>query len=202
MPTRAKKKSRLKHTELHSHKQTGCLQLFVRGFSDASDLIAALTLKGSEAEDEYPINFIEEFQKLCILDVLIRNTDRHFDNWLLKTTSACGSCQLSLSPKRYIKIAAIDSGLSFPHRIVEPRMFTYNWAMLPASYIPFKETIIAKYTPILQDRNREHELGIELRSVFKHHKDFEEQIFQDANCIDSRPKALDTRGFSPRRISK
>jgi phosphatidylinositol 4-kinase type 2 len=169
--------------------KTGSLQLFVRGFSDASDLITSLTLKGF-TEQEYPKNFLDEFQRLCILDLLIRNTDRHFDNWLMKTTSGCETCQLSLSPKRYIKIAAIDHGLSFPHKIIEPRRFTYNWVMLPVSFIPFKESVINKYLPILEDCEKERELERELRAVFKHHKEFDEEIFQDQMAIIRGQKKL------------
>jgi hypothetical protein len=28
--------------------------------------------------------FTVEFQKMCILDYLIRNTDRHMENWLIR----------------------------------------------------------------------------------------------------------------------
>ena len=40
------------------------------------------------------------------LDYVIRNTDRHFDNWLLKVNVEEG----------VIELAAIDNGLAFPFK--------------------------------------------------------------------------------------
>jgi phosphatidylinositol 4-kinase type 2 len=35
----------------------------------------------NEAETE---QFTVLFQKMCVLDYIIRNTDRHMDNWMIK----------------------------------------------------------------------------------------------------------------------
>ena len=75
--------------------------------------------------EEYQREFQSQFERLVILDYIIRNTDRNNDNWLVKInkvdTSAtdvdAGVIQ-AWSPKRQplVKIAAIDNGLAFPFK--------------------------------------------------------------------------------------
>lgn len=57
--------------------KVGSFQLFVHNFTDASKLMKPLTWS-TIAKYGYPIEFMEEFQRLVILDYLIRNTGKHF----------------------------------------------------------------------------------------------------------------------------
>ena len=84
----------------------GSLQLFAENFLEAQAFFRSGTETFSTelVEDK---RFLFEFQKLVILDYIIRNTDRGMDNWLLKR---------QIIPVPLVKIIAIDHGLSFPQR--------------------------------------------------------------------------------------
>lgn len=85
--------------------------------------------------DEAARQFQHQFERLVVLDYIIRNTDRNHDNWLIKynppspTADAtfAGDNETSSSDnviqawneqakKPIIKIAAIDNGLAFPFK--------------------------------------------------------------------------------------
>lgn len=62
--------------------QAGSFQLFVEGFKDAD-----YHLRRFEAEPPAPdslADFQLMFEKLVVLDYIIRNTDRGNDNWLIR----------------------------------------------------------------------------------------------------------------------
>jgi phosphatidylinositol 4-kinase type 2 len=62
--------------------QTGSFQIFVEGYKDADYWIRRFE---SEAPSEaIQKQFQFEFEKLVVLDYIIRNTDRGNDNWLIK----------------------------------------------------------------------------------------------------------------------
>lgn len=64
------------------YMQTGSFQLFVNGYKDAD-----YWLRRFEQEPLPPktvTNFQLQFEKLVILDYIIRNTDRGNDNWLIR----------------------------------------------------------------------------------------------------------------------
>ncbi|CDZ98145.1 Phosphatidylinositol 4-kinase [Phaffia rhodozyma] len=108
--------------------------------------------------------FWEELQKLVVLDVLMHNTDRGMDNYMIKYTPATppapkfvptviseppssmslpniGKAFQTTSPESTenrprIQIAAIDNSLSFPHHHPKGwRSYTYGWLYLPVSLI-------------------------------------------------------------------
>lgn len=103
-------------------EQVGSLQLFVESYEDA-----AVWLRRFE-DDPLPETVQKEFQiqfeRLVVLDYIIRNTDRGNDNWLIKYSKPNNvpvetQPLASWSPKRLcpmIKIAAIDNGLAFPFK--------------------------------------------------------------------------------------
>ncbi len=65
-----------------SHTQAGSFQLFVRGYKDAEVVLEELreTPLPTHLERQFQL----EFEKLVVLDYIIRNTDRGNDNWLVK----------------------------------------------------------------------------------------------------------------------
>ncbi|XP_062502149.1 phosphatidylinositol 4-kinase type 2-beta-like isoform X2 [Corticium candelabrum] len=126
--------------------KVGSFQLFVKGYSSASDMLRKFEespLPGTVNEQ-----FQKEFEKLVILDYIIRNTDRGHDNWLIKYDIAdLGSVdsdkqssqdvdtaensnrlkddkeddvegieEWSVVHHGEVKIAAIDNGLAFPFK--------------------------------------------------------------------------------------
>jgi len=69
------------------------------------------------------------FQRMCILDYAIRNTDRHMDNLLIRHIKG-----------EEVQLAAIDNGLAFPVKhpesISRVRKFSFRWAQQPwAGYV-------------------------------------------------------------------
>lgn len=62
--------------------QIGSFQLFVEGFKDAEYWLRRLELEPLSASVEK--QFQLQFEKMVVLDYIIRNTDRVNDNWLIK----------------------------------------------------------------------------------------------------------------------
>ena len=67
-------------------EKTGSFQLFLDGYEDATSFFLKGTKIGAWAEESKK-EFKYFFERLVILDYLIRNTDRGSDNWLIKTTT-------------------------------------------------------------------------------------------------------------------
>lgn len=88
--------------------QVGSLQKYVEGYEDAC--VWLRKIESNPLEGEILDDFQFQFEKLVVLDYIIRNTDRGNDNWLVK--------QVLDDDKNVvqIKIAAIDNGLAFPFK--------------------------------------------------------------------------------------
>uniref|UniRef100_A0A0N5A3J4 Phosphatidylinositol 4-kinase type 2 n=1 Tax=Parastrongyloides trichosuri TaxID=131310 RepID=A0A0N5A3J4_PARTI len=63
----------------------GSLQVFVKGYEDAYIVLRKWESKEAELPDLSKKHFLLQFQKMTMLDYIIRNTDRGNDNWLVKT---------------------------------------------------------------------------------------------------------------------
>ena len=63
-------------------KQVGSLQTFVRGYKDAQLQLNEFQSKAIHPQLEKPFQL--QFERLVVLDYIIRNTDRGNDNWLVK----------------------------------------------------------------------------------------------------------------------
>lgn len=84
--------------------KTGSFQKFVEGFKDAD-----FWLRKFETEplnDQEALILKLQFERLVVLDYIIRNTDRGNDNWLIKYDKDTSE----------LKVAAIDNGLAFPFK--------------------------------------------------------------------------------------
>lgn len=119
-----------------------------------------------------------QFERLVVLDYIIRNTDRNNDNWLIKLNKAAVEANQNLmtqpiaawSPKKQmpVKIAAIDNGLAFPFKHPDEwRAYPYYWAWLPQAKIPFSKQLSDLILPQLTDMNFVEELCDELYELFK-----------------------------------
>lgn len=133
-------------------------KLFVHGYKPAYNLVPCSELIGTSD----PLTFAEQkrflvlFQKMCVLDYVIRNTDRTMDNWLIRLGIHHSSPKLHVFniffnvyfksiikpnfrhiPDETLDIAAIDNGLAFPVKHPETatvlRPFLYGWANLDSA---------------------------------------------------------------------
>lgn len=103
--------------------KVGSFQLFVEGYEDAAVVIQKL--EHDPLPDVAQREFQFQFERLVVLDYIIRNTDRNNDNWLIKINKSdpnlsdvdAGMIQ-AWSPKKQpiVKLAAIDNGLAFPFK--------------------------------------------------------------------------------------
>uniref|UniRef100_A0A6P7H0E9 Phosphatidylinositol 4-kinase type 2 n=1 Tax=Diabrotica virgifera virgifera TaxID=50390 RepID=A0A6P7H0E9_DIAVI len=144
----------------------GSFQLFVDGYKDAD-----YWLRRFEVEPLTPSlaqKFQLQFERLVVLDYIIRNTDRGNDNWLIKydqPTVVNGnsvSAQVELTDTTdwnlvqlpEISIAAIDNGLAFPYKHPDSwRAYPYHWAWLPQAKVPFSKATKDLVLPLLSDMN-------------------------------------------------
>ena len=73
-----------------------------------------------------------QFERLVVLDYIIRNTDRGNDNWLIRYKKAKEVSNAEDLIDASIEVAAIDNGLAFPIKHPDSwRAYPYHWAWLP-----------------------------------------------------------------------
>ncbi|XP_072512903.1 phosphatidylinositol 4-kinase type 2-alpha [Salminus brasiliensis] len=161
--------------------KVGSFQLFVDGYKDAD-----FWLRRFEAEP-LPENTNRQlqlqFERLVVLDYIIRNTDRGNDNWLIKY-----DCPMDTSGNRdtdwvvvkdpIIKIAAIDNGLAFPLKHPDSwRAYPFYWAWLAQAKVPFSQEIRELVLPKLSDPNFIKDLEEDLYELFKKDPGFDRGQF-------------------------
>ncbi|XP_017568321.2 phosphatidylinositol 4-kinase type 2-alpha [Pygocentrus nattereri] len=161
--------------------KVGSFQLFVDGYKDAD-----FWLRRFEAEP-LPENTNRQlqlqFERLVVLDYIIRNTDRGNDNWLIKY-----DCPMDMSGNRdtdwvvvkdpIIKIAAIDNGLAFPLKHPDSwRAYPFYWAWLAQAKVPFSQEIRELVLPKLSDPNFVKDLEEDLYELFKKDPGFDRGQF-------------------------
>uniref|UniRef100_A0A672KK99 Phosphatidylinositol 4-kinase type 2 n=1 Tax=Sinocyclocheilus grahami TaxID=75366 RepID=A0A672KK99_SINGR len=160
----------------------GSFQLFVEGYKDAD-----FWLRRFEAEP-LPENTNRQlqlqFERLVVLDYIIRNTDRGNDNWLIKY-----DCPMDISSNRdsdwvvvkdpIIKLAAIDNGLAFPLKHPDSwRAYPFYWAWLPQAKVAFSQEIQDLVLPKLSDPNFIKDLEEDLYELFKKDPGFDRGQFK------------------------
>ena len=107
-----------------------------------------------------------QFEKLVILDYVIRNTDRSSDNWLIKRDNE----------KDELLIAAIDHGLAFPWKHPDNwRNYPYQWQNLPAAKVPFSNETIEKFLPSLENPDFIDHLVEQIHKVYCLDSHFQEK---------------------------
>lgn len=117
-----------------------------------------------------------ELEKLILLDILMRNTDRGLDNFMIHYNPA------PTPGERRIKIGAIDNSLSFPHQHPQGlRDYPYGWLFLPAGLIgqPFSQETRQLFLPKLTDPVWWVGTIEGLRQIFSQDIHFNERIFQN-----------------------
>ncbi|XP_034044503.1 phosphatidylinositol 4-kinase type 2-beta [Thalassophryne amazonica] len=163
--------------------KVGSFQLFVEGYREAD-----YWLRRYEAEP-LPENIRKQlqsqFERLVVLDYVIRNTDRGNDNWLIKYEKPGeGEEQKDAewtenNSDFSIKIAAIDNGLAFPFKHPDEwRAYPFHWAWLPQAKVPFSQETRDLVLPRISDMNFVQDLCEDLYEMFKADKGFDKTIFE------------------------
>ncbi|KRZ45764.1 Phosphatidylinositol 4-kinase type 2-beta [Trichinella pseudospiralis] len=133
------------------------------------------------------VQFQRQFERLVILDYIIRNTDRGSDNWLIKYVHEDQvngeqmvdvECDDKDSSVR-IKIAAIDNGLAFPLKHPDEwRAYPFHWAWLKQAREPFSDETRRLILPRIEDLDFVMELCDDLKKLFETDQGFDPQIFE------------------------
>ncbi|CAN2391265.1 1-phosphatidylinositol 4-kinase activity, partial [Pristimantis euphronides] len=172
--------------------KVGSFQLFVDGYQEAD-----FWLKRFET-DPLPENIRKQlqsqFERLVILDYVIRNTDRGNDNWLIRYESqedyiegSEGSEKTGDDPitkewsdkEPITQIAAIDNGLAFPFKHPDEwRAYPFLWAWLPQAKVPFSQETRDLILPRISDMNFVQDLCEDLYELFKTDKGFDKATFE------------------------
>ncbi|GIY84755.1 phosphatidylinositol 4-kinase type 2-beta [Caerostris darwini] len=155
--------------------KVGSFQLFVDSYLNADHWLRIFD------SDPLPENlqkqFHSQFERLVVLDYIIRNTDRGNDNWLVKYVKPDTSTENG--SKGEINIAAIDNGLAFPFKHPDSwRAYPFHWAWLPMARIPFSSETRDLVLPQLSDMNFVQELCNDLFELFKIDRGFDRNIFE------------------------
>ncbi|XP_047434962.1 phosphatidylinositol 4-kinase type 2-alpha [Mugil cephalus] len=161
--------------------KVGSFQLFVDGYKDAD-----FWLRRFEAEP-LPENTNRQlqlqFERLVVLDYIIRNTDRGNDNWLLKYDCPMDSVgnrdtDWVVVKDPIIKLAAIDNGLAFPLKHPDSwRAYPFYWAWLTQAKVPFSQETRDLVLPKLSDPNFIKDLEEDLYELFKKDPGFDRGQF-------------------------
>ncbi|XP_067937724.1 phosphatidylinositol 4-kinase type 2-alpha-like isoform X2 [Watersipora subatra] len=167
-------------------RKAGSFQVFMENYTDADKVLRKW--ESSPLTERAAAQFQRQFEKLVVLDYVIRNTDRGNDNWLIQyegsdIVSAADSSteggDWSFVQETDMKIAAIDNGLAFPFKHPDEwRAYPFYWAWLPQAKKPFSQDIKDLILPQLSDLNFVQELCEELYQVFKLDKGFDERMFE------------------------
>ncbi|KAM7284220.1 phosphatidylinositol 4-kinase type 2-alpha isoform X1 [Ixodes scapularis] len=164
------------------HK-VGSFQLYVEGYQDAD-----FWLRKFESEPlppELQRMFQLQFERLVVLDYIIRNTDRGNDNWLIRCSRPDKEPQQAEGGETWAhrqpetRIAAIDNGLAFPFKHPDSwRAYPYHWAWLPMAKVPFSAETRDLVLPQLSDMNFVQEMCDELHVLFKRDPGFDGNLFE------------------------
>ncbi|CAO4378785.1 unnamed protein product [Caenorhabditis nigoni] len=138
----------------------GSFQLYVNGYESGNTVFARWNYDKNLLSEEEEAKFQLLFQKMCIVDYVIRNTDRHMDNLLVRHV-----------PGHEINLAAIDNGLAFPVRHPECtsrfRSFPFRWSNLPWAQAEFDQTLRRHVLSLLTPQFV-HRLCVDLKKLFRH----------------------------------
>ncbi|KAJ8000499.1 hypothetical protein DPEC_G00180760 [Dallia pectoralis] len=162
--------------------KVGSFQMFVDGYHEAD-----YWLRRFEAEP-LPENIRKQlqsqFERLVILDYVIRNTDRGNDNWLIKYEKP-GEGEEEKEPERpersdpAVQLAAIDNGLAFPFKHPDEwRAYPFHWAWLPHAKVSFSPETREQVLSRLSDMNFVQDLCEDLYEMFKTDKGFDKTMFE------------------------
>jgi hypothetical protein len=135
------------------------------------------------------------FERLVILDYLIRNTDRGSDNWMIQytpeelTESSTSNeskelTQVSQDTGMTLRVAAIDHGLAFPYKHPDNwRSYPYHWTFLPCARVPFSQETKDLILPQLTSAEWWSRTMDELEHLFRLDSDFSEAMWRKQRAV-------------------
>ncbi|KHN79741.1 Phosphatidylinositol 4-kinase type 2-beta [Toxocara canis] len=138
----------------------GSYQVFVHGYKPAIEVASEWMADDPRCTltDDERSRFLYLFQKMCILDYVIRNTDRNNDNWLIKYV-----------PGSILELAAIDHGLAFPvkHPEIATRLrpYPFAWGTLPLARKQWDESLRKQMLELLSPLFV-HRLCLDVKRLF------------------------------------
>ncbi|KAF8796087.1 Phosphatidylinositol 4-kinase type 2-beta like protein [Argiope bruennichi] len=152
--------------------KVGSFQLFVDGYLNADQWLRIFD--SDPLPEHLQKQFHSQFERLVVLDYIIRNTDRGNDNWLIKYQKPDPSNEMT---KRPIKMH-LDM-IAFPFKHPDSwRAYPFHWAWLPMARIPFSSETRDLVLPQLSDMNFVQELCNDLFELFKMDRGFDRNIFE------------------------
>lgn len=165
--------------------KVGSMQTFVEGFKDAEYWLRKFELEPlpKQTKRQYQL----QFERLVILDYIIRNTDRGNDNWLIKYSTPDVDEDEAQAPEAdwsivngpTVEIAAIDNGLAFPFKHPDQwRTYPYHWSWLPEAQNPFSAEARALVYDQLSDSRFVESLTTDLYELFSQDKGFDKTLFE------------------------
>uniref|UniRef100_A0A1B0GF60 Phosphatidylinositol 4-kinase type 2 n=1 Tax=Glossina morsitans morsitans TaxID=37546 RepID=A0A1B0GF60_GLOMM len=146
-----------------------------------------------------------QFERLVVLDYIIRNTDRvhqviteaelisipttavtSIGNERSVHTSSEKQEDRTSEPTDWnvvdsatIRLAAIDNGLAFPFKHPDSwRAYPYHWAWLPQAKVPFSDETKDHVLPKLGDMNYVEEICTDLLHLFQQDRGFDKRLFE------------------------
>lgn len=192
--------------------KVGSMQTFVKDYKDAEYWLRKFESEPlqSTTSDEYQ----HQFEKLVVLDYIIRNTDRGNDNWLIKyekpdvkedSDEGDPESEWSVISSPTVKIAAIDNGLAFPYKHPDSwRAYPYHWVWLSYARIPFSQQIKELVLERLSSTVFVESMVQELHEIFSQDKGFDQNLFERQMSV-MRGQILNLcqamrDGFSPEQL--
>nr|CAH8847580.1 unnamed protein product [Trichobilharzia regenti] len=163
----------------------GSFQLFVPDCEDADYWLRHFDNESLPKPTAKEFQF--QFEKLVVLDYLIRNTDRGNDNWLIRYhspelkegTDETTKDDWGVIGMPKIELFAIDNGLAFPFKHPDEwRAYPFYWAWLPMAKEPFSDLIREAVLPLLSDVHFINGLVRDLHNLFKIDPGFDLSTFQ------------------------
>ncbi|XP_071264430.1 phosphatidylinositol 4-kinase type 2-beta isoform X2 [Salvelinus alpinus] len=150
----------------------GSFQLFVEGYHEADYWLRRF--EAAPLPENIRKQLQSQFERLVILDYVIRNTDRGNDNWLIKYEKPGEG-----EGEKAIQIAAIDNGLAFPFKHPDEwRAYPFHWACLPQAKVPFSQETRELVLSRLSDMNFVQDLCEDLYEMFMADKGFDKTMFE------------------------
>jgi len=160
-----------KFNRLGLPQKKGSFQVFVENFKDADFHLRKF--ESDPLDPETSKNFQLQFERLVVLDYIIRNTDRGNDNWLINYKKGKED-----TPAR-LQVAAIDNGLAFPIKHPDSwRAYPYHWAWLPYAKVPFSQETRDLLLLKLSDMNFVQDICDAMHQLFMTDKGFDRQMFE------------------------
>ncbi|KAK2707458.1 hypothetical protein QYM36_015226 [Artemia franciscana] len=177
----SQKDSEDRHKFIFLPDKVGSMQLFIEGCKEAKHWLGKPEF--TTLDDPVKQRFQEQFERLVILDYIIRNTDRTPESLLIR----CEKEELQKKEEdnsKYFKIVkveifAIDNGLAFPFKHPDSLGgYPFQWAELPYAKKPFSQATIDTILPLVSKESFIQELRQDILDLFKLDKNFDITLYE------------------------